>query len=59
MFIYLDDSERIIAHANFPNPGPWSTRRNFPGDTSTLECPSDPNPNPEQWNPLTVLIREI
>ena len=51
MFIYLDDSERIIAHANFPNPGPWSTRSDYPGDTSILECPSDPNPNAEQWNP--------
>ncbi|EDM27068.1 hypothetical protein LNTAR_07484 [Lentisphaera araneosa HTCC2155] len=51
MYMYLDDAKRIIRHANFPNPGPWSTRQNFPGDTSVLECPSDPNPNPEQWNP--------
>ncbi|MDD7985081.1 type II secretion system protein [Lentisphaera marina] len=51
MFIYHDDSERIIAHAHFPNPGPWSKRSNFPGDTSILECPSDDKADPEQWEP--------
>ncbi len=51
MFMYLDDSDRIIAISNFPNDGPWSTNSNFPGDTSLLECPSDPDADPEQWQP--------